>query len=42
MGREYVAILTGNGLKDTDAAIAGLPVPVEMDATMESIRAVLS
>lgn len=39
---EIVAILTGNGLKDPDAVLSGLQLPVETDADPESLRKVLS
>ncbi|HOI82617.1 MAG: threonine synthase [Thermovirgaceae bacterium] len=40
-GKEYVAVLTGNGLKDTDAATSGKRPPVEVDAELKAIREVL-
>lgn len=39
---EVVAILTGNGLKDPDAVLSGLQLPVETDADPASLREALS
>jgi len=41
-GAEVVAVLTGNGLKDPDAATSGTRPPVEVDDRLEAIREVLS
>ena len=41
-GEEIVTILTGNGLKDPDTVMAGLSMPVEVDADPASIGEVLS
>jgi len=41
-GEEIVTILTGNGLKDPDAVLAGLPMPMEAEADVRSIREVLA
>lgn len=40
--QEVVAILTGNGLKDPDAVLSGMCLPVETDADPDALREVLS
>ncbi len=40
--QEVVAILTGNGLKDPDVVLSGLPLPVETDADPDALREILS
>jgi threonine synthase len=37
-GSTVVCVLTGNGLKDSDIAIASSPTPVKLDATEAAIR----
>ncbi len=34
-------VLTGNGLKDPDAATSRVPAPVEIDGTREALMEVL-
>ena len=41
-GIRIAAVLTGNGLKDPDAALAQVPEPVEIDDSWEALREVLS
>jgi threonine synthase len=40
-GIKAVCVLTGNGLKDPDAALLGAPEPIEIDDSWESLVEVL-
>jgi threonine synthase len=40
-GLRIVAVLTGNGLKDPDAAIRNAAEPVEIEGTWEALEEVL-
>ncbi len=40
-GLRIVMVLTGNGLKDPDAATSRVPAPVEIDGTREALMEVL-
>ncbi|MDQ6972946.1 MAG: threonine synthase, partial [Mariprofundaceae bacterium] len=40
-GATIVCTLTGNGLKDPDTAMSGVPAPVTIDATEDAVRKVL-
>jgi threonine synthase len=40
-GSTVVCVLTGNGLKDSELAIASSPIPVKLDATENAIRTYL-
>ncbi|MFA0888634.1 MAG: threonine synthase [Synergistales bacterium] len=41
-GIRVVAVLTGNGLKDTETATKGLPKPIEIEGSWDSLREALS
>jgi len=40
-GASIVCTLTGNGLKDPDTAMMGIPTPVTIDATEDAVRQAL-
>ena len=39
--RQVVCVLTGNGMKDPDRAIAMAPQIAEVDATLDAVRAAI-
>jgi len=41
-GARIVCTLTGNGLKDPDTAMHGVPTPVTVDATLDAVEKVLA
>ncbi|MDX8410327.1 MAG: threonine synthase, partial [Mariprofundaceae bacterium] len=41
-GARIVCTLTGNGLKDPDTAMHGVPTPVTVDATQDAVKKVLT
>ncbi|MDQ6995023.1 MAG: threonine synthase [Mariprofundaceae bacterium] len=40
-GDKIVCTLTGNGLKDPDTAMMGIPTPVTIDATQDAVRRIM-